>query len=455
VPVVTISDSYEGMQYQGGVKVHHGVGWAMLMCGESLRRRLAAGGAPPADPGGAPPADPAAFDIEAATNRLPLVDQPVLAELAPYYHDWLSHPQPEAYWEPGSPSAAYERITAPALNVGGWFDIFLWGTLENYTGMRRRGGSEVARRNQRLIIGPWSHMNYAGSFPEREFGMGAGVRAIDLTGLHIRWYDRWLKGEPTGIDREPTGIDRDPPVKLFVMGIDQWRDEADWPLPDTQYRSYYLHSGGGANSLRGDGALSVEPPGDEPPNTFLYDPLRPVPTVGGQVLIPGGNGTGPRDQREVEARDDVLVYSTPILEHPVEVTGPVSLELFIAPGFARTLHRFISARHRLHRQAGRRAPRRPRHDPHRRDPAGPLPQRIGRARAHAAGRRLRLAARSVGHVERLSTGASHPARGLEQQLPALHAQQQHRRRCGDRAGRGVSARRAGRGVSARHPTRIS
>ncbi len=315
VPVVTISDSYEGMQYQGGVKVHHGVGWAMVMGGEALRRRLAAGGTPPADP--------AAFDIDAATNRLPLVDQPLLAELSPYYLDWLTHPQPGAYWEPGSPNAAYERITAPALNVGGWFDIFLWGTLENYTGMRRRGGSEVARQNQRLIIGPWSHMNYTGSFPEREFGMGAGVRAIDLTGLHLRWYDRWLKGEPNGVEPEP-------PVKLFVMGIDQWRNEADWPLPDTQYRSYYLHSGGGANSLRGDGALSVEPPGDEPADTFLYDPHRPVPTLGGQVLIPGGNGTGPRDQREVEARDDVLVYSTPVLDAPVEVTGPVELELFIA-----------------------------------------------------------------------------------------------------------------------------
>jgi len=315
VPVVTISDSYEGMQYQGGAKVHHGVGWAMLMSGESLRRRLVAGDAPPAEP--------AAFDVEAATARLPLNDQPWLAELAPYYLDWLSHPQPGAYWEPGSPNSAYDRITAPALNVGGWFDIFLWGTLENYTSMRRRGGSGVARRNQRLIIGPWSHMNYTGSFPEREFGIGAGVRAIDLTGLHIRWYDRWLKGEVNGIDQEP-------PVKLFVMGIDRWRDEADWPLADTQYQPYYLHSGGTANSLRGDGALNPEPPGDEPPDTFLYDPLRPVPTLGGQVLIPGGNGTGPRDQREVEARDDVLVYSTPVLEHPIEVTGPVSLELFIA-----------------------------------------------------------------------------------------------------------------------------
>lgn len=316
VPVVTLADDYEGMQYQGGVKVHHGVGWAMMMVGETVQRRAAAGAAMRT-------ADPTAFDIDAATVRLPLSDQPLLREFAPWYLDWLDHPQPGAFWEAGAPNAAYERITAPALSVGGWFDIFLWGTLHNYMGMRQRGGSDLARKHQCLIIGPWSHMNYMGSFPEREFGMAAGVRAIDLTGLHLRWYDRWLKGIANGVDEEP-------PVKIFVMGIDQWRDEPDWPLPDTQYRSYYLHSNGQANSLRGDGALSTEPPGDESPDTFLYDPLRPVPTVGGQVLIMGGNTTGPRDQQAVEARDDVLVYSTPILEHAVEVTGPVELELFIA-----------------------------------------------------------------------------------------------------------------------------
>jgi putative CocE/NonD family hydrolase len=187
--------------------------------------------------------------------------------------------------------------------------------------MRQRGGTEHARRNQRVIIGPWTHMNFSGSFPEREFGPDASSAAVDLTGIHLRWFDRWVKEEENGIDQEP-------PVMIFVMGIDRWRSEADWPLPDTQYRPYYLHSAGKANTLLGDGALSTEPPGDAPPDVYLYNPLRPVPTVGGQVLLPGGNAAGPRDQREVEQRDDVLVYTGPVLDHPVEVTGPIELRLF-------------------------------------------------------------------------------------------------------------------------------
>jgi putative CocE/NonD family hydrolase len=114
------------------------------------------------------------------------------------------------------------------------------------------------------------------------------------------------------------------------MGVDEWRNEAGWPLPDTQYRPYYLHGRGGANTLQGDGTLSTEPPGNEQPDVYLYNPLNPVPTVGGQVILPGRNSMGPRDQREVELRDDVLVYSTPGLERAVEVTGPIELRLFVS-----------------------------------------------------------------------------------------------------------------------------
>jgi putative CocE/NonD family hydrolase len=126
------------------------------------------------------------------------------------------------------------------------------------------------------------------------------------------------------------GVDREPPVTLFVMGVDRWRAEADWPLPDTQYRPFYLHSAGQANTLQGDGTLSAEPPGDEPADVFLYNPMRPVPTVGGQVILPGANAAGPRDQRSVETRDDVLAYTTPALERPVEVIGPIELRLVAA-----------------------------------------------------------------------------------------------------------------------------
>ncbi len=263
------------------------------------------------------------LDVDGALTELPLATHPLIREYAAFYLDWLAHPTADDFWLPSAPRAGYDQISVPALNIGGWYDIFLWSTFQNYMGMKQRGGTEEARRNQRLIIGPWTHGNFSGSLPEREFGWGGSSVAIDLPGIHLRWFDRWLKDVDNGIDQEP-------PVMIFVMGIDEWRSEADWPLPDTQYRPYYLHSSGGANTLHGDGTLSTVPSGDEPSDVYLYNPLRPVPTVGGQVILPGGNAMGPRDQRDIELRDDVLVYSTPVLEQAVEVTGPIELRLFVS-----------------------------------------------------------------------------------------------------------------------------
>lgn len=316
VPAVTFSNMYEGNMYQGGAKVLHDLRWvvANIIPGEIQRRMMH---------GGTSPEGAASLDVNAVLSEMPLADHPLIHKLAPFYRDWLAHSTPDAYWHPGSPDTGYEQITAPALNISGWYDIFLWSTFQNYLGMRQQGGSEQAPHNQRVIIGPWTHMNFSGSFPEREFGALASSEAIDLPGIQLRWFDRWLKNMENGIDQEP-------PVMLFVMGIDQWRTETAWPLPDTQYRAYYLHSAGQANTLDGDGILSTEPQGDEPPDVYLYNPLRPVPTVGGQVILPGANAMGPRDQRVVETRDDVLVYSTPVLDQPVEVTGPIELRLFVA-----------------------------------------------------------------------------------------------------------------------------
>jgi putative CocE/NonD family hydrolase len=187
-------------------------------------------------------------------------------------------------------------------------------------------------------------MNFSGSFLEREFGASASSDAIDLTGIQLRWFDRWLKELDNGVEEEA-------PVMIFVMGIDEWHTETDWPLPDTQYRPYYLHSGGQANTLHGDGTLSEEPPGNEPADVYLYNPMRPVPTVGGQVILPGGNAIGQRDQRAVDVRDDVLVCSTPVLSQPIEVIGPIELRLLflfenppmykISAYFAREVSRLV------------------------------------------------------------------------------------------------------------------
>ena len=315
-PSVSPSDAYEGCMYQGGAKVLHDLRWVVADIVPAEIERRTRRGEKVLD-------RDTPLDVEGALSEIPLATHPLIRAYAAFYLDWLAHPTADDYWLASSPNAGYERIRVPALNISGWYDIFLWSTFQNYTGMKQRGSTEEARKNQRLIIGPWTHGNFSGSFPERDFGRAGSAAAIDLAGIHLRWFDQWLKGVDNGIDREP-------PVMIFVMGVDEWRQEEDWPLPDTQFRSYYLHSEGQANTWHGNGTLSEKQAGEEPPDVYLYNPLRPVPTVGGQVILPGGNAMGPRDQGAVERRDDVLVYSSPVLRDAVEVIGPIELRLFVS-----------------------------------------------------------------------------------------------------------------------------
>jgi hypothetical protein len=198
-------------------------------------------------------------------------------------------------------------------HVTSWYDIFLHGGLANFGGLRRQAMTETARAAQKLLVGPWAHL-----FPytnptstgtgDIDFGPAA---LIDLHEVQLRWFDHWLKGVDTGILDEP-------PVKIFVMGENRWRDEHEWPLARTRYTPYYLHS---------DGALSLRGPGEEPPDHFVYDPDDPVPTRGGNTLI---IAMGVQDQRPVEARDDVLVYTSDVVTSALEVTGPITVTLHAA-----------------------------------------------------------------------------------------------------------------------------
>jgi putative CocE/NonD family hydrolase len=156
------------------------------------------------------------------------------------------------------------------------------------------------------------------------FGLAADALALDLDGIHFRWYDYWLKG----IDN---GIMDDPPVRIFVMGDNVWRDEQEWPLARAISTEYYFHSQGKANSLHGNGVLSVDLPSGEPSDVYLYNPEDPVPTNGGALCCnPYFAASGAFEQREVEGRQDVLVYTTPPLDREVEVTGPVTVTLWAA-----------------------------------------------------------------------------------------------------------------------------
>ena len=255
---------------------------------------------------------------------LPMSEMPQFkGERAPYYYDWLAHPEYDDYWKQVSIEESHADIAIPAYNFGGWYDIFMGGTIRNYQRMRELGASDLARSGQRLTIGPWIH---GGSPPsvsgEYNFGTRAAGAAIDLMGDMLRFYDHVLLGEDNGFAD-------DRPVRLFVMGENAWRREDEWPLSRAVETAYYLHSDGRANSLNGDGALSMETPGDQPSDSYVYNPVNPVPTVGGGLCCdPAFMANGAYDQRWVEGREDVLVYSTPPLAEDVEVTGPVSVTLF-------------------------------------------------------------------------------------------------------------------------------
>lgn len=321
--VVSIApvDHYADVAYRGGVlNLGSMLFWCSMMALGEQGRRMAAGRATPAD---LQTQATALGTLAKLYHELPLADMAHLQDIFPYFFHWLSHPAYDDFWQQID-ARAFAQIDKPLLHIGGWYDIFLNGTLQGFIGMRRGAKSIAAQQQQKLVIGPWSHgTNWTSSYHELEHGLHASGEAAGLAVLQLRWLDRWVKGIENGIEQEP-------PVRIFVMGINQWRDEADWPLPDTRYTPYYLHSNGHANTLHGDGALSPERPTHEPADSFVYNPHDPVPSLGGANLTPFASSIGPRDQASVELRDDVLVFSTPVLADNLEVTGPITAHFYVS-----------------------------------------------------------------------------------------------------------------------------
>ena len=293
-PIVTGADFYNGWVYEGGAfQFGFNVFWVWLM---SRPREIS--------------------KLDEVYRHLPLRTLPI-ADLAwaRLYAHWLAHSTDDHYWRSLAINRRYERITVPAFVIGGWYDVFIRGTLENYVGMRDRGGTPAARR-PRLLVGPWAHGSTYGSYPDHSFDAFAPHDSIDVAQLQLDFFAHQLRGVGD--------LDDEPPVRIFVMGENRWRTEDDWPLARAEETVWHLRSGG---------LLTREPPGDEAPDEYGYDPNDPAPTIGGPTSLPARMmkaNSGPLDQRRLTGRNDVLSYVSAPLDEAVEVTGPVELRLHAA-----------------------------------------------------------------------------------------------------------------------------
>src|SRR5215472_15130277 len=326
-PVSAPADFHQCWVYHSGGAFELGwqIPYAVLMARDTIARkgltetlwpqleRLLA----PAPTPWAPPLSDEAY------RRLPLITwADLLRPVAAYLTDYLRQPEDGPPWWKLNVERQHAQIDVPMYHITSWYDIFLHGGIANFCGLRARAMTDKARAAQKLLIGPWAHL-----FPytsptstgtgDIDFGQDS---LINLHEVQLRWFDHFLKGINTKICDEP-------PVRIFVMGDNRWRDENEWPLARTRYTPYYFHSGGRANSSNGDGTISNSKPSDETADNFVYDPADPVPTCGGNTLI---IAMGVMDQRRVEARPDVLVYTSDAMASVLEVTGPLKVNLYAA-----------------------------------------------------------------------------------------------------------------------------
>lgn len=314
IPVVAPDDYQTGLAYRGGaVQLGQLTGWYTMKSLQSLQYR-AARGEDVRDLFGAFLRH--AADVWASVGSGPLAQAPVLSTVLPTWRRWLENDVAGEYW----PSVSYRdrraQIAVPALHVGGWFDLFLGGTLANFQHLRAHAATARARAGQRLIVGPWQHTDQSGTVGDVSFGPAASAAAQGLEATVAGF------ASAAAADETIPGA----PVRIYVMQADQWRDEQEWPLARTRWSPWYLQP---------DASLGQDLPAEDGgSHVYVHDPADPVPLRGGQSGIfagglDGGNEwtAGPRDQRPLDGRADMLRFVSAPLEEAVEVTGPVSVVL--------------------------------------------------------------------------------------------------------------------------------
>lgn len=296
MPMIIASDIYNCMYRQGAFCLQSCGGWAVGV-------------------GTHVDGDGGKEDWDKGMKHLPLfeMDEAALRDVD-FFNDWVTHSQNDDYWRQINYDDEVSRVQAPALLLTGWYDLFLGEQIKDYT--RLKDGARGNGQRPRLVVGPWAHGSPEG---DMDFGPEGGAKAMFKILLKecMDWNDVWIRG---------VGTLPEQPVRVFTMGRNAWQDADSWPLPGTQYVPYYLHSKGKANTKDGDGILDATVcAANEPTDHFIYDPENPVPTAGGCFL---GPNMGCRDQKDVETRPDVLVYTSEPLKDPLEVTGPLQAILY-------------------------------------------------------------------------------------------------------------------------------
>lgn len=220
-----------------------------------------------------------------------------------------------------APSLAgkYGDVGIPILHVTGWSDFLSESTLEVYEKVRAAHEPDGGGPFQKLVVGPWAHdqqWSDESVVGDEDFGPESTMGGYKIIELSIRWFHKFLRGYDTGVNQEPA-------ANLFVMGANEWRYFSEWPPAESEYVSWWLESGGSANTAGGDGALLASDAATPGYDTFVFDPMDPVPTHGGANFHFFPERLGVRDQSEIEGRGDVLVYTSAPLESDTEIIGPV------------------------------------------------------------------------------------------------------------------------------------
>ncbi|MGJ3248421.1 MAG: CocE/NonD family hydrolase [Elainellaceae cyanobacterium] len=301
-PAMIGYDLYTDWAYEGGAFCLQGnLSWAMQLAAETARRQGKGD----------------AYRTLYTSARNPSLSDPccarsgILKQLAPdsFYHAWLTHAAPVPYWDTLSPKGRMDDVDLPMLHIGGWFDAYMRGTLNFYKEMARRSAHP-----QHLWVGPWAHLPWGRKVGAVDFGSEA-TSPIDQ--CQIRWFDQFLKGRGTEMLDEA-------PVRLFELGGNRWRSLSAYPHQSTPY---FLHSSGLAALSDGGGQLveSVQP-SPSLPDTFVHDPWRPVPALGGHSAFPAGSF----DRSGLDCRTDVITFTSAPLSDDLHLAGTVELELYCA-----------------------------------------------------------------------------------------------------------------------------